>query len=301
MEHNRVGGLIGSQCQILPRSYFHRLFPQAAGVCLEMSEVTTISRKVVMISSTALDLPKHREQARLACEQAGFAPHDMMEHLPARNADAIEASLQMVEHADVYVGIFAQRYGYVPDGHEISITEMEYNRAVTLKKPRLTFFNHEDHEFKSKDFETGPGAAKLQSLKARIGKDRVAAFFKSADDLRGHVFAALTSLAKELDRPNRINSPSIPTCDESVSRRISGLRNGQGPLRRPRSRIGTPRRLVLGQNSRSPHAGYGSGWSRQERLAGSMDGVSSRSRSGGYGWMATRLYAHQHSRRHKPT
>jgi hypothetical protein len=79
---------------------------------------------------------------------------------------------------------------------------MEYNRAVTLKKPRLIFFNHDDHEFKSKDFETGPGAAKLQSLKDRIGKDRVAALFKSADDLRGHVFAALTSLAKELDRPS---------------------------------------------------------------------------------------------------
>jgi hypothetical protein len=80
-----------------------------AGIAWRMPEVTTISRKVVMISSTALDLPKHREQARLACEQAGFAPHDMMEHLTARNADAIEASLHMVEHADVYVGLFAQR------------------------------------------------------------------------------------------------------------------------------------------------------------------------------------------------
>ena len=29
-------------------------------------------RKVVMISSTARDLPKHREQVRLACERAGF-------------------------------------------------------------------------------------------------------------------------------------------------------------------------------------------------------------------------------------
>jgi hypothetical protein len=165
--------------------------------------MTTISGKVVMISSTALDLPEHREQARLACERAGFAPHDMMEHLTARNADAIEASLQMVEQADVYAGIFAQRYGYVPDGHNISITEMEYNRAVELKKPRLIFFNHDDHVFKSKDFETGPGAAKLQSLKERIGKDRVAAFFKSPDDLRSHVGEALTSLAREFDTPRR--------------------------------------------------------------------------------------------------
>jgi hypothetical protein len=113
-----------------------------------------------MISSTARDLPEHREQARLACERAGFAPHDMMEHLTARDADAIEASLQLVESADVYLGIFAQRYGYVPTGHDISVTEMEYNRAVELGKPRLIFFSHDDHLFKTKDFETGSGASR---------------------------------------------------------------------------------------------------------------------------------------------
>ena len=41
------------------------------------------ARRVVMISCTARDLPEHREQVRLACERAGFAPHDMMEHLTA--------------------------------------------------------------------------------------------------------------------------------------------------------------------------------------------------------------------------
>src|ERR1043166_2796660 len=110
-----------------------------------------IRRPTVMISSTARDLPEHREQVRLACERAGFAPHDMMEHLPALNADAIDASLKMVEEADVYLGIFAYRYGNVPDGHAISITEMEYDRAVELEKPRLIFFIHEDHPVTGKD------------------------------------------------------------------------------------------------------------------------------------------------------
>jgi Domain of unknown function (DUF4062) len=94
-------------------------------------------RRTVMISSTALDLPEHREQVRLACEQAGFAPHDMMERLTARNADAIEASLRMVEQADVYIGILAGRYGTIPEGQSISVTEMEYNLAVALNKPTV--------------------------------------------------------------------------------------------------------------------------------------------------------------------
>jgi len=158
-----------------------------------------IARRSVMISSTALDLPKHREQVRHACERAGFAPHDMMEHLTARNADAIKVSLEMVERADVYIGIFACRYGYVPDDHDISITEMEYNRATELEKPRLIFFNHEDHLFRPGDIETGPGAEKLDALKKRVGKKLVVAYFKNGDDLRAKVVEALTTLGKELD------------------------------------------------------------------------------------------------------
>jgi hypothetical protein len=156
-------------------------------------------RKVVMISSTARDLPEHREQVRLACERAGFEPREMMEHLPALNTDAVDISLRMVDEADVYIGIFASRYGYVPDGYDTSITEMEYNRAVTRDKLRLIFFMHEDHPVTVKDVETGAGATKLAALKARIGKERVAAYFKSPEDLRGHVVEALTALSKQLD------------------------------------------------------------------------------------------------------
>ncbi len=158
-----------------------------------------IRRKVVMISSTARDLPNHREQVRLACERAGFEPREMMEHLTAENRTAVEVSLRMVEAADVYLGIFAYRYGFVPPGSDISITEMEFIHAVELDKPRLVFFIHKDHPVVIEDVETGPGAEKLQALKARIGEARVAAFFKSSDGIRSHVVEALTKLAKEFD------------------------------------------------------------------------------------------------------
>jgi hypothetical protein len=86
-------------------------------------------RKTVMISSTARDLPQHRKEAMDACLRQGMFP-TMMEHLPASDAEAISASLAMVDGVDIYVGIFAHRYGYVPAGHPISVTEMEYDRAV---------------------------------------------------------------------------------------------------------------------------------------------------------------------------
>jgi Domain of unknown function (DUF4062) len=155
-------------------------------------------KKIVMISSTARDLPDHRGEIREGCDRAGFDPH-MMEKLPALDADAIKASLDMVEEADVYVGVFAFRYGYVPRGYDISITEMEYNRAVELKLPRLVFFIHDDHPIMKKDVETGSGEAKLQILKDRIGKERVVTFFRSPKDLRAQVVEALCALGRELD------------------------------------------------------------------------------------------------------
>jgi hypothetical protein len=157
--------------------------------------------RTVMISSTALDLPEHRKEIQLGCKRAGFEPR-VMENLPALDADAIKASLRMVEEAEVYVGVFAYRYGYVPDGYNISITEMEYNRAVELKKPRLIFFAHKDHSIKIEEVETGPSEAKLKALKGRLAKERVVTFFESAKDLRAQVVEALTVLGKELDAEN---------------------------------------------------------------------------------------------------
>src|SRR3712207_2051507 len=98
-----------------------------------------------MISSTARDLPEHREKVMHACLRLGMVQPEMMEHLSAADANAVEVSLRMVEKADVYLGVFAHRYGYVPPGSEISVTEMEYNRAVERGIPRLIFLMHDDH------------------------------------------------------------------------------------------------------------------------------------------------------------
>jgi hypothetical protein len=38
----------------------------------------------------------------------------MMENWPAIDADGVKASLDKVDKADVYIGIFGYRYGYIP-------------------------------------------------------------------------------------------------------------------------------------------------------------------------------------------
>ena len=180
-------------------------------------------RPTVMISSTARDLPEHRDQVRLGCQRAGFPADQIMENLTALDAAAVEVSLEMVEKADVYVGIFAYRYGTVPDDADISITEMEYNRAVELNKPRLIFFSDKKHPVTIDDVETGDGAKRLKALKERIGKELVVAYFKSPEDLRGHVVEALVEWRKRLDpgEPDDARSLGRPRPPSSTAGRRS--------------------------------------------------------------------------------
>lgn len=158
-----------------------------------------LTRKTVMISSTARDLPKHREEVMNACLSQGMFPV-MMEHLPANDDDAISASLKMVDDADIYVGIYAQRYGYIPKGKkrnpkQVSITEMEYDRAVKRGIPRLIFVMDKAHPITIDDIDL-ENAAKLQKFKDRVQAKSIVNFFKSPAELRGQV---VNSLSKQIE------------------------------------------------------------------------------------------------------
>lgn len=145
----------------------------------------------VMISSTARDLPEHRQHAMDACLRMGMFPI-MMEHLPANDDEAISASLKMVDDAEIYVGVYAWRYGYVPKGHDISVTEMEYNRAKERGIPRLVYLMHEDHPTTGGAIEKGEGAVKLEAFKTRVKGENIINEFKSPEDLRGLVIHGLS-------------------------------------------------------------------------------------------------------------
>jgi len=103
-----------------------------------------IQGKTAVISSTSIDLPEHRQVVKDACLAAGFFP-EMMESLPARDEDAIAVSMELVDRADVYIGLYAFRYGFVPKGHDISITEMEFDRATRRGITILPFLIHDQH------------------------------------------------------------------------------------------------------------------------------------------------------------
>lgn len=149
----------------------------------------------VMISSTARDLPEHRKELVEACLRQDAFPL-RMEDLPANSDEAAAASIKMVEGADIYIGVFANRYGYVPKANnptEISVTEMEYNRAVERKIERLIFIMDKSHPITVEDVEI-ENAVKLKAFKERVGTENIVKFFKSPADLRAEAINSLSKL-----------------------------------------------------------------------------------------------------------
>ncbi len=152
-----------------------------------------------MISSTVWDLPEHREQVRDACLSENVFPIGM-EYRPAQDANGIRVSLEMVDQSDVYIGVYAWRYGWVPDfdnPDKISITEMEFNHALQRKesgdlKEVLIFIMDDDHPIIARDKEDGDQPQeKLKKFKARASGKRNARKFRSKEELKTQIIHAL--------------------------------------------------------------------------------------------------------------
>src|SRR5580765_4952402 len=98
----------------------------------------------VFISSTYLDLIEHRKAAVNSLRAMG----EQVEHMEifgARDEEPTKASLDELDRCDVLVGIYAYRYGTVPKGSEVSVTEQEYLHATSENIPILVFVVDENH------------------------------------------------------------------------------------------------------------------------------------------------------------
>ena len=170
----------------------------------------------VMLSSTTLDLPAHREAGRIAIMEQGMHPV-MMESLAASPSDASSVSLKMVEESDIYLLVIGVRYGTIwTDGN--SITELEYDFALRTDKKRLVFIAAEDHPFTMKDFDQDAERfEKLRRFKEKVSEPQVnvVKFFKSPEDLKSKIINSLSyvrdSIAKTSSiRPALFDLPKPP-------------------------------------------------------------------------------------------
>src|SRR5262249_23281133 len=109
-----------------------------------------------------------------------------------------------VAEADIYVGLFAFRYGYIPPAEHgnpdrLSITELEFRHAEKLGKPCLAFMMSEDAPWPAKSFDAikGDNADPINRLRAYLLQEKIVALFSSPDELASLVQAAVVRVVEE--------------------------------------------------------------------------------------------------------
>ncbi len=155
------------------------------------------------LSSTYIDLKGPRKRLGRALRKSGYEVV-MMEEYAARDQRVEFACMGDVKSCDVYVGIFAWRYGYIPDQDNpkrLSVTELEYAAACAKPMTRLTFLLIEKARWPKTRKDADP--ARISELRARL-QQRCSGHFATADGLAVEVLAALrvhesTRLAQQLE------------------------------------------------------------------------------------------------------
>lgn len=171
----------------------------------------------IMIGSTTIDLPEHRAKVQDAIISMGHHPVAMEFASAEWKSDAITFSLAKVDQSEVYLGIFGERYGYIPEDpvrnpEGLSVTELEYRHAVKRGIPTLLFLSHKEQVFKPAeiDFDSDK-RAKLERLKSAFQASEICGFFRSPDDLAVLVVRALHHLIPKLNASTiQGTRPSLP-------------------------------------------------------------------------------------------
>ena len=190
--------------------------------------------KNVFVSSTFSDLSRHREAVRNGIRQLGLVDVSM-EHLGARDQRPKDECLRLVrDESDLFVGIYAHRYGFVPPNDIISITESEYEAATLADIPRFLYLVDDEHPWRPADVDKGEPAEKLAHFKERLLTRHICRKFTTEDKLTAGVVADLgrhiamretTRVAPGLDLPNiGLESAHVPATETPGE--WNELRNG---------------------------------------------------------------------------
>ena len=160
--------------------------------------------KKVFISSTYIDLIKYREKASEAIERLG--QHGIrMEVFGSRPEEPVNACLKEIEECDLFLGIYAHRYGCIPKGCYVSITEQEFNHALKYNKPVFCYLLNDEYPWIPKYIDEEPNKSKLVKFKNSISSGVVRDTFTNPDDLAYKIassFGRYLSIEKK-DNDNR--------------------------------------------------------------------------------------------------
>ncbi|WP_263352034.1 DUF4062 domain-containing protein [Acidicapsa acidisoli] len=150
----------------------------------------TAPPKKVFVSSTFLDLEDHRAYIMHEIQRRDLFFRGM-ENFGAASARTPDFIREQVRRADIYLGIFALRYGTEDPSSGVSMTELEYDEAVRQNKTVLCYVASDDYAVLKSHVEKDPEKLrKLHAFLARVKRD-VVYEFKDISDLARQVYVDL--------------------------------------------------------------------------------------------------------------
>jgi tetratricopeptide (TPR) repeat protein len=164
----------------------------------------------LFLSSTATDLAPFREVVLHVCQRLGAAVVAMEEFGPDPRA-AAELCREKVESADLFLGLYAHRYGYVPDGFAgRSITELEYEWAIARRPapPLLLFVVDDELAWPPKWIDRGESWERLQEFIKRLRTSHVTGTLTTPEQLREDLFVHLPRFLDQA--PTAAVAPRLP-------------------------------------------------------------------------------------------
>jgi pSer/pThr/pTyr-binding forkhead associated (FHA) protein len=166
---------------------------------LENARVNTI-----YLSSTYDDLKECRAAVYHALRRMRYDVIAMEDYV-ATDQRPLEKCLADLASCDLYIGIFAWQYGYVPaEGNpdQKSITELEYRKARELSKPCLLYFLDEKAPWSpmAMDAATGKGerGERIRKLRQDLQQEITISLFLSPEDLAKKVSVDVERLNLQL-------------------------------------------------------------------------------------------------------
>ena len=159
----------------------------------------------VMLSGTYVELVDHRMAVSSAMIGQRLLPLAMDFDAALPDEDLIAASLKKVDEADAYVGLISYRYGQTPkcaerNPEKLSLTELEFRRAVERGIPICMFIMHPKHDVSGGEVNKEHGnKRKLRAFIKLAKTDRIYVEFDSVPDLKAKAVQSLVRLREVLD------------------------------------------------------------------------------------------------------
>lgn len=144
-----------------------------------------------------------REALERALHQMRASEFNGMEYFGSRAGTPKEVCLAEVAASDVYVGVFGDRYGHVDPETGLSMTELEYRRALACGLPCLIYVRAQGAPARPEHAEADEASrAKLARLKEELNRSHVTSPYANPDNLATKVVIDLYNLFTERRLPS---------------------------------------------------------------------------------------------------